>query len=64
MALATRGAGEDGGLGTELIAQDAKALIGDEAEFDLVASDTTHNDLYRSLGKELTDRGPGVEVFH
>ncbi len=61
MALAGGGAGEDGGrLGAELIAQDAKALIGMNTEFDLVASDTSDNDLYRPCHKQLPDWGPGV----
>ncbi len=61
MALAGGGAGEDGGrLGAELIAQDAKALIGMDTEFDLVASASPDNDLYRPYSKQLPDRGPGV----
>ncbi len=61
MALAGGGAGEDGGrLGAELIAQDAKALIGMDTQFDLVASASPDNDLYWPCNKELPDRGPGV----
>ncbi len=61
MALAGGGAGEDGGrLGAELIAQDAKALVGGNTQFDWVASASPDDDLYRPCTKQLPDRGPGV----
>ncbi len=65
MALAGGGAGEDGyRLGAELIAQDAKALIGPNTEFDLVASASPDDDLYWPCTKQLSDRGLGAYLFH
>ncbi len=52
------------GIGAEFFAQDAKARVGGEAEFDLFTPKTGNDDLYRPLAKQLHDRGPGVEVFH
>ncbi len=63
----TRGAGEGvggRGVGVEFFAQDAKARVGGEAEFDLFATNACNDDLYRPLGKQLPDWGSGVEVFH
>jgi hypothetical protein len=61
MALAGGGAGEDGcRLGVKLIAQDAKALISPNTEFELVASASPDNDLYWPCHKELPDRGLGI----
>jgi hypothetical protein len=53
-----------GGGATQEQLPDAKARIGGETEFDLFAPNTSNSDLYRPLGKQLPDRGPGVEVFH
>ncbi len=56
--LATRGAPKGAGcrgVGAEFFAQDAKARVGGEAEFDLLAPDTGNNDLYWPLGKQFLD---------
>ncbi len=55
-APAAGGAGEGvggRGVGAEFFAQDAKARVGGEAEFDLFAPNTGNDDLYRPLGKEV-----------